>query len=230
MPRGRNRTIGSFYDLIAMVLDRGITIREGGRTVTLALAAKAPAATAQAVRPAAAAAAAAALPAGEKRRPGRPKKVRPQRAAKKAAPKAKPALPDAHAVLVALDGNRATGLKLSALAKQFAVSRFVMKKAIAPLVASGRAELYKPTQTYIPLTKVRASKSGNGPRTTRSTRREKPVSIDAILDVLKSGGGPMDRAAIAGRLGVSYHRLIRRMEALTTNGQVKQAGNSFSLA
>ncbi|MBI4868424.1 MAG: hypothetical protein HY816_15920 [Candidatus Wallbacteria bacterium] len=238
------RPVGSFFEFLTLLLERGIVVRDGRKDYTFTLGSgKAAARVAAAAKelPAAApktngrrkrkvktkakAAAAPALKRAAKAKPGRPpKQAAKSKPAKKPAPKA----PAEHDILVELDKNRVTGLGLRSLAKHFGVKADIMRKALAPLEANKRITFYKKTRTYMPEGKVRVTASKGVAR--KSPPRGQPISPDAILNVLREAGSALDRHEIAARLGVNYHKLIRRMSAVVDSGAVKQDGNKFGLA
>ncbi len=220
----RNRPVGGLSDFLVLLLERGITVREGRRTFTLSLGPErapeprvAQAPMAEEVK---------ALPAASTRpRRGR-KKVSARRGAGRAAAK-KAALPDPRDILVVLNDNRSTGMKLTELAKKFSISRIQMKAALEPLLSSGRAYQYARTRSYFPEGKIRTR--GAAKSTGKTPRRGKPVDADAIMKILKGSKQPQDRKQIASKLGVSYHKLIRRMNTLEEEGRVTKSGTAYSI-
>ncbi|MBI2943982.1 MAG: hypothetical protein HYY25_07250 [Candidatus Wallbacteria bacterium] len=231
------RPVGSFFEFLTLLLERGIIVRDGRKDYTFTLGsgkaaaakelpAAAPKANGRRKRRGRAKVKAAAVPAPKragKAKPA-PKRAAKPEPAKKAAPKA----PAEHEILVELDKNRVAGLGLRALAKHFGVKAQIMRKALAPLEANKRITFYKKTRTYMPEGKVRVTASKGFAR--KSPPRGQPISPDAILSVLREAGYALDRHDIAKRLGVNYHKLIRRMSAVVQSGAVKQDGNKFSLA
>ncbi len=237
------RPVGSFFEFLTMLLERGIIVRDGRKDYTFTLGSgKAAARVASAAKelPAAApktngrrkrkawaktkAAAAQAPKRAAKAKLGRPKRAAKSKPAKMAAPKA----PAEHDILIELDKNRVSGLGLRALAKHFGVKADVMRKALAPLEANRRITFYRKTRTYMPEGRVRVTTSkGVAPK---SPPRGQPISADAIINVLREAGSALDRHEIAKRLGINYHKLIRRMSAVVQSGAVRQDGNRFGLA
>lgn len=61
-----------------------------------------------------------------------------------------------------------------------------------------------------------------------ASRRQRPIPMSDILHVIRSRKTPMDRKEIAKKLGVTYNRLIRRMENMVKANQLKQIGNRFA--
>jgi hypothetical protein len=161
----------------------------------------------------------------KKGKPGRPslspteKRKRAAQAKTSRIRKQKQALPSPRDLLLFMVDQR-DGLKLSDIARQFGVSRLIIKPFLAKLLAKGdltelHGRLYLKRRVRVP---------GKPPR-----EIPVPISETVVLEYLGKNG-PTTLSAMAKAMNEpSYHRLIRVTNALKKSGKVTSEGKTYHL-